>query len=371
MKKKELKSLLNHLQHIQLTSSFLPDHHNDLSSHEQHILSSIQAETNKHNHDNVTRTQAYYDYYIEHPVIHWALLAHLVSRNTGWNMSDLKGEYHSNLLSATDQRAFFDLLERGNWLIFQDAYPQLLLYKHSLQENTPYFHLLPFLHVSSFMTGVWKHFWEKQDSLLLTYGLIINEQHYIEKQLLQSKLVKQNVLETVEYKLQEMLNLTHILFPAISTEGDKATLYGQSVFQFSSLPHRIQLGIRLYNVLFANRKRHSNIMLFTEHRAHTGSRMDYWPDLFDDVKEFPPSKRTKLWNCHLKKGAAPIYSPPLEKAWNCTSHEPAETDDWFKEYDIASYFSYNASIQQVHQTETHCHTLKKLELASLAKTTLQ
>lgn len=45
----------------------------------------------------------------------------MVSRNGGWNMTDLKGELLSHLLSESEQNDFFQFLERGNWLIFQDV----------------------------------------------------------------------------------------------------------------------------------------------------------------------------------------------------------------------------------------------------------
>ncbi|MGR5913912.1 DUF2515 family protein [Bacillus pacificus] len=54
----------------------------------------------------------------------------MVSRNGGWNMTDLKGIYIRNCyLRRSIYFLFF--LERSNWLIFQDVYPQFLLYEQS------------------------------------------------------------------------------------------------------------------------------------------------------------------------------------------------------------------------------------------------
>lgn len=39
--------------------------------------------------------------------IHWALLGHMVSRNGGWNMTDLKGDLYTRILSEKDQFIFF------------------------------------------------------------------------------------------------------------------------------------------------------------------------------------------------------------------------------------------------------------------------
>ena len=85
------------------------------SSEEKHILREISIRTRERNRNNVTRTMAYLDFYLEHPDIHWALLAHLVSRNAGWNMTDLKGEHLPKLLTPKEQVDFFHFLERGNW----------------------------------------------------------------------------------------------------------------------------------------------------------------------------------------------------------------------------------------------------------------
>src|SRR5699024_7697380 len=118
---------------------------------DQILIRQIKESTRQLNLNNVTRTTAYFDYYRKHPEIHWALLGHMVSRNGGWNMTDLKGELLSKLLSEAEQKDYFLFLERGNWLIFQDVYPQLLLYEESLKRETSLFYLLSFFHVSIFM----------------------------------------------------------------------------------------------------------------------------------------------------------------------------------------------------------------------------
>lgn len=64
-----------------------------LTKEEQLIINKIKIQTEQLNKNNVTRTRAYYQFYIQYPEIHWALLGHMVSRNGGWNMTDLKGIY--------------------------------------------------------------------------------------------------------------------------------------------------------------------------------------------------------------------------------------------------------------------------------------
>jgi hypothetical protein len=57
------------------------------------LVAEIRHQTAVHNRNNLTRTKAYLDFYREHPELEWAFLAHMVSRNSGWNMTDLHGEW--------------------------------------------------------------------------------------------------------------------------------------------------------------------------------------------------------------------------------------------------------------------------------------
>ncbi len=78
-----------------------------LTKEEQLIINKIKIQTEQLNKNNVTRTRAYYQFYIQYPEIHWALLGHMVSRNGGWNMTDLKGDLYTRILSEKDQFIFF------------------------------------------------------------------------------------------------------------------------------------------------------------------------------------------------------------------------------------------------------------------------
>ena len=133
----------------------------NLTIEDEKRLNKIKQTTHLLNKNNVTRTKAYMDFYKRHPEIHWAFLGHMVSRNGGWNMTDLKGGFLSRLLSKKESNAFFNFLERGNWLIFQDAYPQFLVYEESKRSGKNLFYYLPHLHVSTFMETMWNHFWNE------------------------------------------------------------------------------------------------------------------------------------------------------------------------------------------------------------------
>lgn len=78
-----------------------------LTKEEQIIINNIKMQTEQLNKNNVTRTRAYYQFYVQYPEIHWALLGHMVSRNGGWNMTDLKGDLYTKILSEKEQITFF------------------------------------------------------------------------------------------------------------------------------------------------------------------------------------------------------------------------------------------------------------------------
>ena len=157
-----------------------------LTKEDQGLFERIRRETQELNLNNVTRTKAYFDIYQKHPEIHWAFLGHMVSRNGGWNMTDLKGDLLTRLLTKKERNDYFNFLERGNWLIFQDAYPQFLLYGESLKRGKPLFYLLPYLNISTFMETIWNYFWRSPDPYILTMALVINEQNYLEKRVIQN-----------------------------------------------------------------------------------------------------------------------------------------------------------------------------------------
>ena len=131
------------------------------------------------NQNNVTRTRAYYQFYKRYPEIHWALLGHMVSRNGGWNMTDLKGIYIRNCYLRKINLLSF-LLERGNWLIFQDVYPQFLLYEQSVKKQKS-FSSPPSPQCVNIHGNNVELFWKTGNKQILTIATIINEQNYLEK----------------------------------------------------------------------------------------------------------------------------------------------------------------------------------------------
>jgi hypothetical protein len=342
----------------------------DLTKEEKRLTEQILAYTKMNNENNIIRTQAYFDFYRRHPEIHWALLGHMVSRNGGWNMTDLKGELLSNLLTEQDQQSFFSFLERGNWLIFQDVYPQFLLYEESIKRKRPLFYLLPIFHVSTFMETIWNHFWKYGDPYILAIALVINEQSYLEKRVIQNPLFQEKVFHTIEFKLQDLLSLNHILFP-YHDEYEKRSigLIGQTLHHFGSLHERILLGKRLYSLLFHKKDMLDKVVRWAASCPHTGSRKDYWPHLFNDVYESVPGSpyKRRIKNCQIQLGVPRIYSPRLEYAWKNVTHEEAEIGDWFDDWTVTDYFNKQEEEINGEIADEYCETLEKMELAVIAK----
>lgn len=339
-----------------------------LSKEESRLLDHIREQTDRLNLNNVTRTNAYLEMYEQYPELQWAFLGHMVSRNGGWNMTDLQGDQLSRLMNETKRNQFFDFLERGNWLIFQDVFPQFLIYDASKKRQRNLFHLLPYLNVSRFMEVIWNFFWKEQDRYTLAMALVVNEQSYIEKRIVQNRKYKDQVLHTIEFVVQDVLSFNHILFP-FHKYTEKAHLMGLTLHHFSSLHERILLGKRLYELLFHPKGFGKSIFHWAMMHPHTGSRKDYWPEVFNDVNEGIPgvALTRRLKQCRLKDGAKKIYSPRLVYAWEDVTHGPAERGDWFQDWRVLVYLQRSDEFIRGEIEGEYCETLEKLELAAVTK----
>ncbi|WP_410772029.1 DUF2515 family protein [Fontibacillus sp. BL9] len=433
---------------------------NEWSEADRALAEEISLATSRAGSSNITRTEAYLACYQAYPELHWAFLAHMVSRNAGWNMTDLRGRV-ADLMDETEKRAYYRFLERSNALIFQDAYPQLLLYIKSRELGSSRFHLLSYFHVSGFMRPFWERFWIDRGSALLTVGLIINEQNYIEKRVIRHPYYQRHITDKVPFHLQSLAGLNQVVFPLLEpvaeceaaearceaeqaeqivaagtekelgentaesenrngqaemTIGEKAVsdageaakagdnggsappagqgaprhsareelksydndeqffshrdgqpgsgagglreqsaheesglgphldeggrvkygvrrLAGRVVSDFGSLPDRIALGKSLYAMLMGLRAVRSGAERFAASVPHSGSRADYWPELFTaNSKEAltSPVQGSELLEGETLPPGKRLYSPKLLDAWGDTPYEPISREDWLK-----------------------------------------
>lgn len=255
---------------------------------ESQIIRYVIRKTKQNNIDNIARTKAYLRYYVRHQEIWWSLLASLVSRNAGWNMTDLCNPIYRELLKRKDRKLLFLSYERPNWLIFHDAYPQLLLYELSKKHQRNLFHLLKYFHISSFMQQEWSYFFEHRDVERLTKALIINEQFVIQKPVIEHPLFSKHVFQTLKYHLQEWLQFSFVIFPTLSGK-----LYGIVVKDFPYVESRITLGKQLMRLLF-KMEESSNIQSFALRAEITSSRNDYEKYLGFDTYTHNPLLRRAL-----------------------------------------------------------------------------
>ncbi len=325
----------------------------NLQSNNKELVDRIRAETKRHNKNNVTRTTAYLTFYNKYPEIRWSFLAHMVSRNAGYFMSDLKGEFLPHILEGKFIDKLYDMLEKGNSMIFEDAYPQLLLYEESKKRGISLFHLSHHFNISPFIEGVWEvHLRREDQSSLLPVAQIINEQSHIEKALVQTEEYKQ-LLDSITYRLQEWLKLSQILFP---TWPLKYSL-GRNMTHFKNLDERIQIGQNLYTTLFQHRYV-TKIHNFANTFPHTGSRSDYDHHSFTAFYTSPEKfAKEKLSFFKMKKNRK-IYSPLLLDVWKLTFNGPYQSSEWFEDEEyvlkkMKLIYKYSPSIWITYWSALH------------------
>lgn len=355
------------------------------------LVACIREETEAHNRNNVTRTAAYMEIYKAFPELHWALLAHLVSRNGGWNMTDLQGAWLPKLLKQKDRATLFGMLESCNALIFRDAYPQLRLYGESRRAGRSRFALLPAFGVSAFMRPFWERFWIERDPTALTVALIVNEQHVIERRVVQDPAYKDTVLGSPAFKGMRALQLQQVIVPlggvrsARSVTGQSGTargdgldgraevedtaLAGRVLESFANVDERIAFGKSLYAMLFAYPKVLGGALAFAETVGHTGSRADYWPERFTALEEQGERHEGET---HGEYGRASAwYSPKLADAWPDRPLGSVSDGDWLTDLNVLKHFrSLRAPIVFV-MTHEHAFGERKLQAAALALESLK
>jgi hypothetical protein len=282
-----------------------------------------------HNRDNLTRTAWYLDYASAHPEVPWAMLAHLVSRNAGYQISDLITYIEvaqvapalipvvggvPALSGAALQIALHEVirfLETGNFLIFYDIYPQLIAYacakRHTLAAgNDPsalaaadaLFDALPATHgVDHAIAQQWKRFFAlaaarafrlpDNDPAVIEHShlLVANEQNYIEDRLVRPlagvpAYVSPAVLAGMPavFSLMAGLEMTKLVFMD-GTSRLPTTVHHYTVGDFGRLEDRIQTGRLLFYACFLHDPaRGAAIKAWARSGpAHTGSRSDYDP----------------------------------------------------------------------------------------------
>jgi hypothetical protein len=360
------------------------------------IVQTIRETVLEANRSNITRTKAYYDCYLAFPELHWSFLAHMVSRNAGWSMTDLKGGLLSDVVTDQFRQDIYQMLERSNALIFLDAYPQLLLYMHSRKLGRSLFHLLPEFRVSSFMRPFWERFWIERDSALLAVSLIINEQNYIEGRVIQNSYFKTNILQNPVFKLNSTFQMNQIIFPMFiesghmeesantaltarppisgATESSDPSegefhgcrgMAGLILERFAKLEKRIEFGKALYAMLFGYKEVLVGVQTFAEHTVHLGSRQEYWPKMFTSDKKAAlnsPEESAELLKQEWLPPSKRLYSPTLHEVWHDMPYEPITNYDWFKTWTSIEQISRPKRPVLIEMSHAHRFAVQKAAL---------
>lgn len=286
----------------------------------EHYKREIRRMRDLANQNNIFRTFYYQEYWKDHPEVPWALLAHLVSRNAGYQMSDADRFQRQILLKTYDPtviygrlgtkhlEAFFAFLETGNFLIFRDVCPALEAYKFAKQfpeHSDELFNMLSSaFDVDLFMVDSWKNFYQtarnnnwssewtnawmatseaQTDIQQHTFALIVNEQNQIHDRIILNNAYLSNFNLFYWDSINELLELatnqgwTKLCFPIAKGLGDPnpdhVLIY--SVGDFRKIEERIQTGRDLFVGLFSSLNQRNLIATWAMHQFHSGSRRDY------------------------------------------------------------------------------------------------
>ncbi len=234
-------------------------------------LERFLAQRGERNRDNVSRTASYLELYAfarSHEVeLPWLLMAHLVSRNAGYLMTDLGVALRApeNVFTEAATRELFCFLERANFLIFDDAWHHVL--HHLLGRTT---HLGA--ETPRFMREAWRRYEdavargaspEVERSLVL--DLVRNEQNLIE-------------MRVVHHPRFERARAMVAFFEGVGREAPivlPKTDARITVGGFAKLERRIQTGERIFDTVLAPRAGRDDIFAWAMAHAHTGWRGVY------------------------------------------------------------------------------------------------
>lgn len=266
-------------------------------------LEAALAELDERNRDNVSRTDSYLELYAflrgRGRDLPWILMAHLVSRNAGYLMSDLArqldGKLGADPAIAAPMRTLFVLLERANWLIFHDAWHHLL---HHLLGRTDD---LTSPRTPRFMIDAWRrHERGASDARELVLDLVHNEQHLIEHRAVHHPHLAAGarLLALIEQTGKEKpLHFPLPDAPSIVVGG------------FAQVARRIDTGRRIFDEVLADPARRAALLDWALAHPHTGSRAVYGGKPGPTVREaWPLTTVRALWSdVHAPPEPDPTY----------------------------------------------------------------
>jgi hypothetical protein len=266
-------------------------------------LSTAGDELEARNADNLTRTESYlrlYGYTRERgPDLPWVLMAHLVSRNTGYLLSDLATRIDERRRAGDDvsANAMEDLallLERGNRVIFEDAWRHVIAHvrrrEGSNTEHAP---------TTRFMDEAWRRYERDGGERRLVLDLVFNEQNVIERRVVHNErfATGMRLVQLIEMSGREK----PIHFPDIGVPLPEIRVGG-----FGELAKRIEAGRRIFDEVVGPHR--EALFEWACAHPHTGSRSAYGGKFTPTIGEsWPPRRfRERYEGIH-----APLEDDPL------------------------------------------------------------
>jgi hypothetical protein len=232
------------------------------------------------NRDNITRTASYLELYAYARDLPWVLMAHLVSRNTGYLFGDLATRIEQRRKKGDDASAdametLALLLERGNRVIFDDAWRHVIGHLRRRQG-------LPAIagtETTQFMTAAWARYERDGGERQLVLDLVHNEQNVIERRVVHNERFAPGLrfLQLIEMSGRE----GPLHFPNVLTEI--------RVGGFAELNLRIEAGRRIFDEVVGPHR--DALFAWAMEHEHTGSRAAYGGPETPRVRDaWPPSR---------------------------------------------------------------------------------
>jgi hypothetical protein len=271
------------------------------------------SELDERNADNVARTHSYLELYAwtraQGRGLPWVFMAHLVSRNAGYLMTDLARMIHSDKterVMIAPMRNLFVLLERANWLIFWDAWHHVM---HHLSGRTAQ---LSGPRTPRFMIDAWQR-WERDVAAAgevtpalerrIVVELVHNEQHLIEHRAVHHEdlAAGRRLLEMIELSGREkplhFPDLGRGAWPEIRVGG------------FAFVDRRIATGARIFDEVLVDRGARDALFDWAMAHPHTGDRAVYGGRSSGTVRDaWPVAEVRAMWpEIHAVPAPDPTY----------------------------------------------------------------
>jgi hypothetical protein len=233
------------------------------------------------NTDNISRTASYLELYAYARDLPWVLMAHLVSRNTGYLFGDLATRIEQRRkkgddVSADAMETLALLLERGNRVIFDDAWRHVIAHLRRREGLPP----IAGTETTEFMMAAWARYEREGGERQLVLDLVHNEQNVIERRVVHHERFAPGLrfLQLIEMSGREgPLHFPGEGLPEIRVGG------------FAELTLRIEAGRRIFDEVVGPHR--DALFEWAITHEHTGSRAAYGGPETPCVRDaWPPSR---------------------------------------------------------------------------------